>query len=69
MANMNNKRNRTVRIDEKTLGKLHDFKRDLSSIEKRDIALGEIIYRMSKGEDMEFRLKRGAIERKQGLKK
>jgi hypothetical protein len=59
---------RQVKIEPQTLETLKALKRELSVIENKDIALGEIIKRMSSGEDVRFRLKQGALDRKNGIK-
>lgn len=61
-------RNRPLKIDGDTLDKLKQLKRELSVLEKRDIAMGEIIQRMVKGDDIPERLRLGAIERRRVLK-
>ena len=55
-----------VKVENQTLDKLKCMKRELSAIENKDIALGEIIKRMSSGEDMMNRLRQGSVERRSG---
>lgn len=61
------KKNCMIRIDKNTNDRLKLFKRELGLIEKNDLAIGEIISRMVKGEDMLPRLKKGSIERRRGI--
>jgi hypothetical protein len=61
-------RNNVLRIDRETLERLKQTKRELSSLEKKDLAMGEIISRMMRSDDILERLKLGAMERRRGLR-
>jgi spore coat polysaccharide biosynthesis protein SpsF (cytidylyltransferase family) len=58
------KRNCPVRVDVDTKETLKSLQRELQAIENKDIPMGEIIKRMSRGEDIKFRLKQGSVERR-----
>jgi len=57
------KRTVNVRTPVSARDKFMMWKRELSVIEGRDIPLGEILERMSKGDDTLLRLKKGSLER------
>jgi len=65
---MKDKKNHMIRVREDTKNRLKLFKKNLEVIELDDIPYGEIVDRMSKGEDMLPRLRIGAFERKSNKK-
>ena len=58
------RKNTTVRVDPKTKESLKSMSRQLSAIENDEVAIGDVIKRMSCGQDIMTRLKIGSIERK-----
>ena len=62
------RKNCPVRVDRNTRDELMNLKRELQVLENKELPLGEIIRRMSKGEDIKLRLKEGALERRHGKK-
>lgn len=53
-----------IRVDDETKNLLRKYKWEVSSIEKENVAMGDIIKRIARGEDILDRLKRGSKERK-----
>lgn len=61
------KNNRLLKISDITRIKLKELKFDLQSIEKKEVAMGEIVERTLTKENME-RLKLGSMERRKGIR-